>query len=144
MNNSKHISKDFDWKPVIDACIKNDRKAQEKLYRHFFPIMERMVLRYTQDSDQIIDILNDGFLRVFQKVHLFKHQGSFEGWVRRIIYHSIFDYIRSNTKYREKVVFEEKEQALIFANKANEVAKTIDSEEIKTEISELLSQLTQE
>ena len=43
-----------------------------------------------------------------------------------------------------QVEFEEKEQALVFANKANEAAQTIESEELKTEISELLSQLTQE
>lgn len=43
-----------------------------------------------------------------------------------------------------QVEFEEKEQALVFANKANEAAQTIKSEELKTEIAELLSQLTQE
>ncbi|AAZ27364.1 MULTISPECIES: hypothetical protein [Colwellia] len=43
-----------------------------------------------------------------------------------------------------QVEFEEKEQALIFANKANDVAQSIESEELKTEITELLSQLTQE
>jgi hypothetical protein len=43
-----------------------------------------------------------------------------------------------------QVEFEEKEQALIFANKANEAATTIDSDELKAEITELLSQLTQE
>ena len=107
MSTNKTISKDFDWRPVTDACIKNSRQAQEKLYRHFFPIMERMVLRYTQDEDQIIDILNDGFLRVFQKVHLFEHKGSFEGWIRKLMYHSISNYFRKYSKDLKFLIFEE-------------------------------------
>lgn len=97
----------IDWKEVINACIDNNRSGQEKLYRHFFPIMEKMVLRYTQDEDQIIDILNDGFLRVFQKVHLFQHKGSFEGWVRKIIYHSISNYFRKYRKDLKFMIYEE-------------------------------------
>jgi len=102
MGKLKNISKNIEWKAVTDACIKNERQAQEKLYRHFFPIMERMVLRYTQDEDQIIDILNDGFLRVFQKIHLFEHKGSFEGWIRKIIYRSVSNYFR---KYKRDLKF---------------------------------------
>ena len=101
MDKNKNIAP-TDWKPVINACVDNNRSAQEKLYRHFFPIMERMVMRYTQDEDQIIDILNDGFLRVFQKVHLFEHKGSFEGWIRKLIYHSLSNYFR---KYRKDLKF---------------------------------------
>lgn len=85
-------------KEIICGCKENIRAAQEKLYRHFFPIMERMVRRYTQDEDQIIDILNNGFLTIFKKVDQFAHKGSFEGWVRRIIYHSISNYFRSSKK----------------------------------------------
>ena len=51
-------------------------------------------------------------VKVFQKIDSYSHKGSFEGWVRRIIYNSIFDYVRATTKYREKVVFEEKEQGV--------------------------------
>jgi RNA polymerase sigma-70 factor (ECF subfamily) len=58
------------------------------------------------------EILNNGFLKVFQKIDSYKFQGSFEGWVRRVIYHSIFDYIRQNMKYTEKVVFVEKDETV--------------------------------
>ena len=60
------------WAAIINGCIDNDRASQEYLYRHFFPIMERMVMRYTQDDDKIIDILNNGFLKIFQKIESLK------------------------------------------------------------------------
>ncbi len=92
---------------LISACKENNRVAQEILYRHFFPIMEKMVLRYTQDDDQIIDILNDGFMRVFKKISLFENKGSFEGWIRKIVYHSISNYFRSNKKDLKFLIYED-------------------------------------
>ncbi len=108
-NTIKHLSftDEHQRNVLIEWCKKNNRLAQEKLYRHYFPIMERMVLRYTQDDDQIIDILNNGFLRVFKKIDLFENKGSFEGWVRRIIYHSISSYFRSSSKDLKFLIYED-------------------------------------
>ncbi|MBK7587086.1 MAG: sigma-70 family RNA polymerase sigma factor [Bacteroidetes bacterium] len=66
-----------------------------------------MVKRYTNMYQYHIaeEILNNGFLKVFQKIDSYKFEGSFEGWVRRIIYHSIFDYIRQNIKYIWKKLY---------------------------------------
>lgn len=92
---------------LISCCKENIRLAQEKLYRHYFPTMEKMVMRYTQDDDQIISILNDGFLRVFKKLHLYEGKGSFEGWIRRIIYHSVSNYFRAQSRDLKFILYEE-------------------------------------
>ena len=63
-------------------------------------------MRYTQDEDQIIDILNNGFLKVFQKIDKYEGKGSFEGWVRKIVYHSISDYFRSSRKDLKFLIYE--------------------------------------
>ncbi len=99
---------------LIEGCLKQDRIAQEKLYKYYYPKMMSMVRRYTNYHQYHLaeEILNNGFLKVFQRIDSYSHKGSFEGWVRRIIYHSIFDYVRATTKYREKVVFEEAEQSV--------------------------------
>jgi len=68
--------------------------------------MEKMVLRYTRDEDQVIDILNNGFLKVFQKIHTFDNTGSFEGWIRKIVYHSLSDYFRSRNKDLRFLIYE--------------------------------------
>lgn len=106
----KPVSKysDNDWDKLIQSCSRNNRKSQEILYRHFFPIMEKMVLRYTRDEDQIIDILNNGFLKVFQKIDTFENKGSFEGWIRRIVYHSLSDYFRSRNRDLKFLIYENK------------------------------------
>jgi len=104
----QHIDKqDKEWRSVISGCVDNKRSAQQKLYKNFFPIMERMIRRYTQDDDQVMSIMNNGFLRVFKKIHLYEHKGSFEGWIRRLVYHSLSDYFRSNSRDLKFLVFDD-------------------------------------
>ncbi|MBL7766996.1 MAG: sigma-70 family RNA polymerase sigma factor [Chitinophagaceae bacterium] len=99
---------------LIHGCKEGKRAAQEKLYKMFYPKMMSMVKRYTNQHQYHLaeEILNNGFLKVFQKVDSYKFEGSFEGWVRRVIYHSIFDYVRQNIRYTEKVVFVEKDEVI--------------------------------
>jgi len=98
---------DQDIKHIISGCIANDRRSQEKLYRRFFPTMMGMCMRHTKDQSEAQMILNNGFLKVFKKIDSYKGSGSFEGWIRKIVYHSISDYFRSNAKYVKFLVFEE-------------------------------------
>lgn len=107
MAKSKIHIEDHEMTAVISGCCQNDRHSQERLYRHFFPIMNRMVIKYTTDHDQLIDILNNGFLKVFKKIDTFQHKGSFEGWVRRLIFHSLSDYFRSKKSDIRFLLFEE-------------------------------------
>jgi RNA polymerase sigma factor (sigma-70 family) len=99
---------------IIHGCKEGKRVSQEKLYKMMYPKMMSMVKRYTNQYQYHLaeEILNNGFLKVFQKVDSYKFEGSFEGWVRRVIYHSIFDYVRQNVKYNEKVVFVEKDEVV--------------------------------
>lgn len=99
---------------IVYGCREGKRSAQEKLYKLMYPKMMSMVKRYTNPYQYHLaeEILNNGFLKVFQKIETYKFEGSFEGWVRRVIYHSIFDFVRQNCKYNEKVVFIEKDEVV--------------------------------
>jgi len=114
-DHSKHID-NTEVKALINGCCENDRSSQEKLYRKYFPTMERMVRRYTQDEDQVTDILNNGFLRVFKKVQTFKHEGSFEGWIRKLIFHSVSDYFRSKKTDVKFLLYDEAPEIAIRPN----------------------------
>jgi RNA polymerase sigma-70 factor (ECF subfamily) len=83
---------------LVEGCVSNDRRSQEALYREFFPTMYRMCQRYANTEEEAIEILNSGFLRVFKKLHTFKFAGSLEGWIRRLVYHSMADYYRKKDK----------------------------------------------
>lgn len=84
---------------LIQGCIRNDRKCQEHLYKHYFHTMMSMCMRYTRDEDKALQILNDGFLKVFQKIGTFRSEGSFEGWMRRLIYHTMADHFKKEKSY---------------------------------------------
>ena len=109
------ITQEDDIQAIIKGCLAGNRASQERLYKRFYPKMMGMVKRYTNYHEYHLaeEILNNGFLKVFQKIESYEFKGSFEGWVRKIIYHSIFDYIRQNTKYREKMVFAEEEKDIV-------------------------------
>ncbi len=95
--------KTYTEEELIAGCLKNDRKSQEALYKQFFPVMMSMCLKHTRDRDKSMEILNDGFFKVFSKIQYYQNKGSFEGWIRRIIYHSIVDYYRANKKHQNLV-----------------------------------------
>ncbi len=82
---------------IIEGCCKNDRRCQEALFRRYFPSMLSVCLRYTQDRQKATEIVNNGFLKVFKKIENFRNEGSFEGWVRRIVVHSVSDFFRANS-----------------------------------------------
>ncbi len=94
------------YQKIIEGCKANDRRCQEELYRMFFGKMLAMCRRYTQDEDQQISIINDGFLKVFKKIDSFKGEGSFEGWVRRLVFTSLSDFFRKENKYLKFMIFD--------------------------------------
>lgn len=94
---------------LIQSCIANARKAQEQLYKQHFAAMMSMCMRYTSDRDLAAEIVNNGMLRVFQKIQLYEAKGSLEGWIRRIVFHAVSDHFKKEKKYVQFMVFEEKE-----------------------------------
>ena len=74
-----------DYKPVISACIAGSRKAQANLYHEFAPKMFGVCLRYSRDEAEAEDNLQEGFIKVFTNLKNFRHEGSLEGWIRRIM-----------------------------------------------------------
>jgi len=95
---------------LIDGCVRNERGAQGKLYHLFYPRMMSMVKRYFPEPVHAEEILNNGFLRAFQKIDTFGFKGSFEGWLRRIVFHAVADYASSNVKYKQNIVLIEKDE----------------------------------
>jgi RNA polymerase sigma factor (sigma-70 family) len=104
--------KQYNDQELVHGCTLNDRRAQEALYRRFYPEMMRMCMRYTRDEECAMEIINNGFLRVYKKIHTFAFKGSLEGWVRRLVYHSVADYFRENSKYMHFLVFEDHDEAV--------------------------------
>jgi len=88
---------------LVSKCKANDRKAQELLYKRFAAKMLGVCMRYATDRMEAEDMLQNGFIRVFQKMQDYRGDGSFEGWVRRIMVHSSIEYYRKHHKMMQVV-----------------------------------------
>lgn len=95
---------------LIQGCIRNERGAQEKLYHLFYPRMMALVRRYIDHEEQAEEVINNGYLRAFQKIKQYNFQGSFEGWLRKIVFHAVADYVKQNARYSSQVLLVEKDQ----------------------------------
>ncbi|MCC6722501.1 MAG: sigma-70 family RNA polymerase sigma factor [Bacteroidia bacterium] len=70
---------------LIKGCIKGKENYQYETYKRFAPKMFGVCLRYCANRDEAQDVLQDGFIKVFNKIDTFKFTGSFEGWIRKIM-----------------------------------------------------------
>jgi RNA polymerase sigma factor (sigma-70 family) len=82
---------------LINDCKKKDIKAQEQLYRQYAPKLFSVCLKYSRNYTEAQDNLQDGFLLIFEKIHLFSFKGSFEGWLKRVMINHILQLYRKET-----------------------------------------------
>lgn len=83
---------------ILEGCIAGSRSAQSALYRKYSPVMMAVCLRYAQNRDEAEDILQEAFLKIFQNIRSFRKEGSFEGWMKRIMINHALNYFRKNRR----------------------------------------------
>ncbi len=91
---------------LINGCLNNKPKMQEMLYKQFAAKMLGVCMRYATDKMEAEDMLQNGFVKIFNKLGDFRGEGSFEGWIRRIIVHTSIEYYRKHHKMMQTVEFE--------------------------------------
>ncbi len=84
---------------LIKECVKGNAKAQRFLFDKFAPKMLTVCVRYAKNKSDAEDVLQDAFIKVFNKISEFKNEGSLEGWIRRIMVNTSLDQIRKNSKF---------------------------------------------
>src|SRR5690554_1640466 len=92
-------------KKWIKKCKRNHRGSQEKVYRFYFTSLEMDSKSYTKDTSEQLTLINDTFLTAFKKIGQFELKGSFEGWLRKILYYKMIDMKRKD-KSRFHVEYE--------------------------------------
>lgn len=106
-------------KKLIKQCANNDRKAQEEVYQLFAGKLFSICLKYSKNKHEAQDNFQDGFVTIFDKIGQFKFNGSFEGWLKRVMINTIL------LKYRKKNVLN-----IITEEIPDEVVVDIDDDEI--------------
>lgn len=92
VENKEHL------KVIIEGCLKNKRRSQEMLFKLYYGKMLGVCMRYSTDRDSAEDVLQTGFIKIFEKLEKFDYNGSFEGWMRRIMANTAIDAIRRSKK----------------------------------------------
>lgn len=92
---------------LIQGCKDKDIKAQGELYKRYSNVLFSICLRYSPNSTEAEDNLQDAFMTIYDKVEQFKDKGSFEGWIKRITVNTVLQ------KYRKQKVFDIKDEGQI-------------------------------
>lgn len=89
----------------VEACALNKRESQKILYSSFYGYAMAICDRYANKQEDALEILNDGFLKIFKEIHHYKPSyadvvSSFKGWLRKIMVYTAIDHFRKNHKHR--------------------------------------------
>ncbi len=93
----------MDEEQLVNKCLEKDALAQKQLFDYYSRRMMGVCLRYSKDSEEAQDVLQMGFIKVFEKLDMYNHKGSLEGWIRKIIVNTALDNIRKNKKLMNNV-----------------------------------------
>jgi RNA polymerase sigma factor (sigma-70 family) len=89
-------SEEQDIIEIINGCKKDNRQAQEQLYRRFYRAMMTLCLRYTRNETDALDVLNTGFYKVFKNIDRYDvSRASIYTWIRTIVINSCLDFIKT-------------------------------------------------
>jgi RNA polymerase sigma-70 factor, ECF subfamily len=81
---------------LIEGCKKHDRHAQEALFQQFSGKMYALCCRYVKSKMEAEDVLVMAFSKIFERIDQYKAEGSFEGWIRKVIVNESLTYLRKN------------------------------------------------
>jgi len=121
---------------ILKGCVAGKHKAQEQLYRLYSRKMFGVCLYYTKDHSSAEDILQDGFIKVFENIKQFQNKGSLEGWIRRIMVNTALERFRKQHPMYVNAVPEDFTEDFSY----NDVLDNISSNDLLKIIQELSSQ----
>ncbi|MEO1409140.1 MAG: RNA polymerase sigma factor [Bacteroidota bacterium] len=92
---------------LLRDCIRGDRRAEYQLYRSCFPVLIGVCMRYKNNRDDAVAVLNLGFLKILKGLAKYESTVPFEAWIRRIMINAIIDEFRRDRKVRELIEYKD-------------------------------------
>ncbi|MBR5832501.1 MAG: RNA polymerase sigma factor [Bacteroidales bacterium] len=92
---------------LITACKNNDSEAFKQIYDMYAPKMMGVCMRYMHNRVEAEDILQDSFIKVYLNIKRYRGEGSFEGWIRRIVINVAINKLRNDAKKELKLIDDE-------------------------------------
>lgn len=97
---------------LIEKCSEGNREAQYKLYKTYSPLLYGLALRYSYNQTSAEDILQDAFIKIFAGLKDFKFEGSFEGWLKRVVINTAITGYHKDLKHRHHADLTEYQEIL--------------------------------
>ena len=124
----------------VGACALNKRESQKVIYNSFYGYAMAICDRYTKHEEDAVEILNDGFLKIFKEIHHYSPAytdvvSSFKGWLRKIMVYTAIDHYRKHLKH--KMVADIDPVVLQFPSSGEDALDKISYEEIIRSIQDL-------
>lgn len=122
-------------KGLIKACKRNDSKAQMQLYNQYYKAMYAVALNLVKDVQLAEDLMQEAFLKAFERISSFKGEVSFGAWLKKIVINKCLDHLK-----KKKVIFEEIDTIRlpdVSENDESLAERERTVEEIKNEIGQL-------
>jgi len=101
------VTKRYTINDLMEGCKAGDRKMQEQLYKETASKMLAVCMRYAKDRMEAEDVLQLGYIKIFQKIKDYRGEGSFEGWIRRIMVNTAIESYRKNLRSLNVVPIED-------------------------------------
>ncbi len=117
---------------LLKGCLKNDRKSQRNLYQHFYSYGLSVCLRYSDNRDEAVELLNEAFMKVFTNLKKLDLNRSFKPWFRKILINTCINYIK-----KKKIAFTTELDEVSIHNGPDDVLSRILYQEILAMIREL-------
>lgn len=119
---------------ILEKCKANDRSAQLKLYRQYCDGMYCVAMRFLKNADDAEDVLQESFIKAFQKMHQYKGEVTFGAWLKRIVVNKCIDFLKSRKE--QNISLDESYMRCVEEDDWT-VEERIEIDEVKTAIEQL-------
>lgn len=92
---------------IIEGCRAKDALYQEKLYKKFYGYAMGIALSYSHSREDALEVVNDGFMKVFKNIHTYTRSRPFKPWFRKIVVNAAIDKARANKRFSHHVDIDE-------------------------------------
>jgi len=85
---------------ILDGCSRNERQAQQELYKLYYGYGMSVSIRYVSAENEAREILNDSFMKVYNNVEKYDRKQPFKPWFRKIVVNTALNHMKKNKKLR--------------------------------------------
>ncbi len=92
---------------ILEGCLKHDKLSQKMLFEKYSGMLMGICVRYATDIPEAEDILQESLLKIYINIKDYSGEGSFIGWMRRIVINTAITYYHKNLKHKHYIEIEE-------------------------------------